>query len=103
MKQMTTFLLLLTVVVPATAWLSNSVAAQSLNVVQTDNQITVRHDGKVVLTYNKVSPPAPSGICKTTSWKRSERHGQWQGEHKQPSELIIPPLHLDQKDRQGQL
>ena len=60
---------LLLVVGTTTACLSNLLSAQSLNVVQTDEQITVQHDDKVVLTYNKISPPAPSGI--NTVYERS--------------------------------
>lgn len=48
----------------ANACLANAVAAQSLQVVETENVITVERGGKIVVTYNKVSPPAPSGIDK---------------------------------------
>ena len=45
------------------AWLlTGTAAAQSLSVAETDEVIALRHDGKSVVTYNKVSPPAPSGI-----------------------------------------
>ena len=33
-----------------------------LRVVETDSLITVKHEGKAVVTYNKVSPPSPPGI-----------------------------------------
>lgn len=42
--------------------LASAVAAQPLKVVETDDVITVNYDDKVVVTYNKVSPPAPAGI-----------------------------------------
>jgi len=42
--------------------LANVVAAQSLRVVETDDVIVVQRDTQVVVAYNKVSPPAPSGI-----------------------------------------
>ena len=45
-----------------TACLVNVAAAQRLRVVETGTTITVQHDDKVVVTYNKVSPPAPRGI-----------------------------------------
>jgi hypothetical protein len=46
----------------ASALLSNIAAAQSLAVVETGEAITVKRDDQVVVTYNKVSPPAPAGI-----------------------------------------
>ncbi len=46
----------------ATTCLVNVTAAQALKVVETDATIVVRHDDHMVLTYNKVSPPAPSGM-----------------------------------------
>jgi hypothetical protein len=36
--------------------------AQSLTVVETDKVITVKDDGQVVFSYNKIAPPAPDGI-----------------------------------------
>ncbi len=39
-----------------------SVSAQMLSVLETEDQITIQQNGKVVLTYNKVSPQAPAGI-----------------------------------------
>jgi Family of unknown function (DUF6807) len=36
--------------------------AQPLKVVETETTIIVQHDNKAVVTYNKVSPPAPRGI-----------------------------------------
>lgn len=37
-------------------------AAQTLDVVETDETIVVRHNSTAVVTYNKVSPPVPRGI-----------------------------------------
>lgn len=36
--------------------------AQSLKVIETAQQISVEQDKKTVVTYNKVSPPAPPGV-----------------------------------------
>jgi len=46
----------------ATACLADVVIAQQLKVVEEDNTIVVSQAGKVVVAYNKVSPPAPAGI-----------------------------------------
>ena len=46
----------------AGACLANTAMAQSLKVVEADDVITVKHDDRVVVTYNKTSPPAPPGI-----------------------------------------
>ena len=46
----------------ASTCLTTVAVAQSLKVVETDNVITVQHDGNSVVTYNKVSPSAPQGI-----------------------------------------
>ncbi|MAD81225.1 MAG: hypothetical protein CMJ50_10330 [Planctomycetaceae bacterium] len=59
---------------PLVVWLAitclaNVVAAQVLRVVETDNVITVARGDRVVVTYNKVSPPAPPGI--DTVYERS--------------------------------
>ncbi|MBC8357241.1 MAG: PmoA family protein [Planctomycetes bacterium] len=40
------------------------VVAESFEVVETDDLITVTRGDNIVVTYNKVSPPAPSGIDK---------------------------------------
>jgi hypothetical protein len=53
----------------ATVCLSNVAVAQSLTVVETENTITVKSADKIVVTYNKVSPPAPPGI--DTVYERS--------------------------------
>ncbi len=42
--------------------LTDTATAQSVKVVETDSTITVKHDDKTVVTYNKTSPPAPPGI-----------------------------------------
>lgn len=42
--------------------LTSHAAAQSLQIVETEQTIAVTRAGKPVLTYNKVSPPAPAGI-----------------------------------------
>jgi hypothetical protein len=44
------------------ACLANVATAQALKVVETDNVIAVRRDAQAIVTYNKVSPPAPRGI-----------------------------------------
>ena len=53
---------------PLTAWflaiacIANVARAQSLKLVEDEQTIVVMQAGKVVVTYNKVSPPAPAGI-----------------------------------------
>jgi len=42
-------------------FLANVAAAQSLKIIETDHTITVMRGDRSVLTYNKVSPPAPAG------------------------------------------
>jgi hypothetical protein len=42
--------------------LAGAAAAQTLQVAETKKAIVVRHGGRDVVTYNKVSPPAPPGI-----------------------------------------
>jgi hypothetical protein len=44
------------------ACLANVATAKALNVTETDSAIVVRRDAQTVVSYNKVSPPAPSGI-----------------------------------------
>jgi hypothetical protein len=46
----------------ASICLTSVAASEPLEVVETDSAILVRQDDKVVVTYNKVSPPAPRGI-----------------------------------------
>ena len=46
----------------ASVWFASVATAQSLTVVETEGTIVVKRDDKAVVTYNKVSPPAPSGI-----------------------------------------
>ena len=51
----------------AMAWftgvcLVNVATAQVLKVIESDNVIVVRRDAQDIVTYNKVSPPAPPGI-----------------------------------------
>lgn len=46
----------------ASVCLMNVTVAQSLKVVESDNLLTVSRGNHVIITYNKVSPPAPSGI-----------------------------------------
>jgi hypothetical protein len=46
----------------AIACLANVAPGQSLQVIETDHAITVKHDHRVVVAYNKKSPAAPLGI-----------------------------------------
>jgi hypothetical protein len=49
----------------ALACLASLATGESLKVVETDEVITVKQNNKTVVTYNKVSPPAPDGIDST--------------------------------------
>ena len=51
------------------ASLAKVAAAQGLNVTETDSAVVVRRDAQTVVSYNKVSPPAPSGV--DSVYKRS--------------------------------